>query len=36
MRISTANAYNASVDTLLRRQRDMSDSQIQLTSGMRG
>lgn len=35
MRISTANAYNASIDTLLRRQRDMSDSQVQLTSGKR-
>jgi flagellar hook-associated protein 3 FlgL len=35
MRISTAHAYDASIDTLLRRQRDMSDSQVQLTSGKR-
>jgi flagellar hook-associated protein 3 FlgL len=35
MRISTANAYSSSIDTLLRRQRDMSDSQAQLTSGKR-
>ncbi len=35
MRISTANAYTASIDNLLQRQRDMSDSQVQLTSGKR-
>ena len=35
MRISTANAYGTSIDTLLRRQRDLSDSQVQLTSGKR-
>ena len=35
MRISTANAYSTSIDNLLRRQRDMSDSQVQLTSGKR-
>ena len=35
MRISTAHAYSSSIDTLLRRQRDMSDSQAQLTSGKR-
>lgn len=35
MRISTAHAYSSSIDTLLRRQRDMSDSQAQMTSGKR-
>ena len=35
MRISTAHAYSSSIDTLLRRQRDMSDSQAQLTTGKR-
>ena len=35
MRIATAHAYSSSIDTLLRRQRDMSDSQAQLTSGKR-
>ena len=35
MRISTAQAYSSSIDTLLRRQRDMSDSQAQMTSGKR-
>ncbi len=35
MRISTSQAYDASIDTLMKRQRDMSDSQVQLTSGKR-
>ena len=35
MRISTAQTYDAAIDTLMRRQRDMSDAQVQLTSGKR-
>ena len=35
MRIATSQAYDASIDTLMKRQRDMSDSQVQLTSGKR-
>jgi flagellar hook-associated protein 3 FlgL len=35
MRISTAQTYDASIDTLMRRQREMSDAQVQLTSGKR-
>lgn len=35
MRISTANAYDAGVDTLTRRQSELSDLQDRLTSGKR-
>lgn len=35
MRITTANAYDQSVDTLQRRQADMQEAQAQLTSGKR-
>jgi len=35
MRIATSQAYDASIETLMKRQRDMSDSQVQLTSGKR-
>lgn len=35
MRISTANAYQASIDSLMQRQRDLSEAQQQLTSGKR-
>ena len=35
MRISTANAYDAGIDSLTRRQADLSDLQGQLTSGKR-
>jgi len=35
MRISTANRYEAAVDNLQRRQRDMADSQTQMTNGKR-
>lgn len=35
MRISTSQAYDASIETLMKRQRDMSDSQVKLTSGKR-
>ena len=35
MRIATSQAYDATVNTLMKRQREMSDSQVQLTSGKR-
>jgi flagellar hook-associated protein 3 FlgL len=35
MRISTANAYDASIDSLMLRQRDLSEAQMQLTTGKR-
>lgn len=35
MRTSTANISNASIGTLLSRQREVSDAQVQLTSGKR-
>lgn len=35
MRISSANAYDTSIDTLQRRQADLSDLQTRLTSGKR-
>jgi flagellar hook-associated protein 3 FlgL len=35
MRVSTANRYDAAVDSLQRRQRDMTDAQNQMTSGKR-
>ncbi len=35
MRISTANRYDATVDSLQRRQRDMAQAQAQMTSGKR-
>lgn len=35
MRIASANAYDATIDTLQRRQSDLSELQIRLTSGKR-
>ena len=35
MRISTANAYDAGIDALSKRQADLSDLQAQMTSGKR-
>ena len=35
MRISSANAYDTTIDTLQRRQTDLSDLQTRLTSGKR-
>src|SRR5689334_3577647 len=35
MRISTANAYDASIEELQQRQQQLSDTQLQLTSGKR-
>ena len=35
MRISTANRYEATVDSLQRRQRDMAQAQTQMTNGKR-
>ena len=35
MRISTANRYDATVDSLQRRQRDMAQAQEQMTNGKR-
>ena len=35
MRISTSQAYDATINTLMKRQREMSDSQVQLSSGKR-
>lgn len=35
MRISTANAYDSTVEQLQRRQQDLSESQLQLTTGKR-
>lgn len=35
MRVSTANAYDATIEQLQRRQTQMSESQLQLTSGKR-
>jgi flagellar hook-associated protein 3 FlgL len=35
MRVTTAYTFNASVDQLQRRQQDLADTQVQLTSGKR-
>lgn len=35
MRIATATAYDSAIENLQRRQRDMTESQLQLTSGKR-
>src|SRR6185369_4633341 len=35
MRLSTANSYDATIATLQRRQQEMSDAQVQLTTGKR-
>ena len=35
MRVSTANRYETAIDSLQRRQRDMTDSQLQMTNGKR-
>ena len=35
MRIATASAYEAAITNLQQRQRDLADSQVQLTSGKR-
>lgn len=35
MRVSTANRYETAVDSLQRRQRDMTESQLQMTNGKR-
>ena len=35
MRIATGNAYDASLDSLMRRQTDMVNAQEQLTTGKR-
>ena len=35
MRIATANRYEAAVDSLQRRQRDMAEANIQMTNGKR-
>jgi flagellar hook-associated protein 3 FlgL len=35
MRVSTANRYEAAVDSLQRRQRDMAEAQTQMTNGKR-
>ncbi|MGZ5689494.1 MAG: flagellin N-terminal helical domain-containing protein, partial [Caldimonas sp.] len=35
MRISTANAFDAGIDSLTRRQSELSDLQDQMTSGKR-
>jgi flagellar hook-associated protein 3 FlgL len=35
MRIATATAYESAIENLQRRQRDMSEAQLQLTSGKR-
>ena len=35
MRISTANRYDTTVDSLQRRQRDMAQAQEQMTNGKR-
>ena len=35
MRISSANAYDNTIETLQRRQSDLSDLQTRLTSGKR-
>ena len=35
MRLSTANTYDAAIEQLQRRQRELSDTQLQLTSGKR-
>ena len=35
MRIATANAFDAGIDTLMSRQSDLSEAQVQLASGKR-
>jgi len=35
MRIATSNRYDAAIDNLQKRQQDMAESQLQLTSGKR-
>jgi len=35
MRLSTVNSYDATIATLQRRQQEMSDAQVQLTTGKR-
>ena len=35
MRISTANAYDTGIDTLMQRQLDMANLQNQMTTGKR-
>lgn len=35
MRVATAHAYDTSLEALTRRQRDLSDAQLQLTTGKR-
>ena len=35
MRVSTANRYETAVDSLQQRQRDLTDSQLQMTNGKR-
>ncbi|MEO6743989.1 MAG: flagellar hook-associated protein FlgL [Caldimonas sp.] len=35
MRIATANAFDAGIDTLMSRQADLSEAQVQLASGKR-
>ena len=35
MRLSTAHSYDASLDALTKRQRELSESQLQLTTGKR-
>src|SRR6218665_4059213 len=35
MRISTANSFDTTVNSLIKRQQDMSEAQLQLTSGKR-
>ncbi len=35
MRIATANAFDGAIDTLQRRQTELSDAQVRLTSGKR-
>jgi flagellar hook-associated protein 3 FlgL len=35
LRIATANTYDSSIDSLMTRQRALSESQLQLTSGKR-
>jgi flagellar hook-associated protein 3 FlgL len=35
MRISTANAYNAGIDSLMQRQNELTTAQLKLTSGKR-
>ncbi|HRH27843.1 MAG TPA: flagellar hook-associated protein 3, partial [Aquabacterium sp.] len=35
MRIATSNRYDAAIDNLQKRQQDMAEAQMQLTSGKR-